>query len=525
MPLRNAIRAAILAPALAARALAADTPGPPPAPPPARIEVTRTIQLGDGIQDAQFAPDGRTIYLVVEEEVVWVGELLIEHRRAILGIGFLAVATPVGWAMLRIIRLPRRAGAFHCRGCNYDVSAHLDPDSLDDRHPRPKSQARCPECGADLAKARPVRGRTMRARLAVPLIILIITAGAAGYGSTPHAVRVLGATRFGSWTSRWLGAWNQRHRIDPLLYFSRAASRIARADIESGRDETLLRTYPNARISVAPTGEKLLLTWSGGRRAQIRDVSTGRLIRQTDLLGRARYLIYGSAVSDWAEDGSVAYIPWWNDPGEPSGLTALNASTGDVKTIWSAQTPLGLAGIGEQEIMRISRPPALLLWTNDRARSTPTEVRLIRPGSTELAFTLPGPLEPASRPAVTTDGRTAYFAMDEGLILAIDTSTGRIRRQISTLEGARRGLFLVNQDRRLAVCSSRSIYLLDLLTGEWTYQLIPPEEDPFKSIESVTVCDGWAAALYERFTVMAGAPPPCDLLLWKLPPLDPAAPE
>ncbi len=108
--------------------------------------------------EVTFAPQGDTLYVAANSEVVNLWSICVFHWPEILG-GLLALILLVcTWRLVRIVRRPRIEGRVYCGRCNYDVT---------DAPPT------CPECGRDL-EAKPARPGKTRLRRSIPTIVIVL---------------------------------------------------------------------------------------------------------------------------------------------------------------------------------------------------------------------------------------------------------------------------------------------------------------------------------------------------------------
>src|SRR5690606_35587345 len=97
---------------------------------------------------------------------LWAGA--VSYWPEILGGVLALLAIACLWRVVRVLRRKREAGAWHCRRCNYSLAGVPQGDGA--------SGQRCPECGVDLQRRRPVLGRRTRQRIAPALAVLSLAA-------------------------------------------------------------------------------------------------------------------------------------------------------------------------------------------------------------------------------------------------------------------------------------------------------------------------------------------------------------
>src|SRR5262249_15444485 len=127
------------------------------------------------IYSVDFSPDGRTVYCLVDGQSIDLWALAVAHWPEYLG-GLLAILVVIYLVFLgRVLGRRQVRDEPHCRRCNYNLIAHA-PDSVKRRSERqlPEPDTLCPECGTDLAKRHPRRGRSTRRRILVPTSIILV---------------------------------------------------------------------------------------------------------------------------------------------------------------------------------------------------------------------------------------------------------------------------------------------------------------------------------------------------------------
>src|SRR5262249_50806550 len=104
----------------------------------------------------------------------------------------------------RAIRQRRVVGDPYCRRCNYHLANLKEPEA---------GPPRCPECGVDLLKRRPVRGRAVWRRfipVGVAVLVLALGYGAMWVGRVPRDGAV---SRWFTWPSELVCRWANERKI------------------------------------------------------------------------------------------------------------------------------------------------------------------------------------------------------------------------------------------------------------------------------------------------------------------------
>lgn len=243
------------------------------------LEPTHRIKFdgSDRIAHVSISPDGNTAYCLVPAQRVDVYALGREWWPELLGGVLTLVVLAYLLVLVRVLRRPRRPGAPHCRRCNYDVTVQA-PDSVRRRAERKHAAVGtlCPECGTDLARKRPLRGRSTARRLLLPSAV--VGACAAGY----VAMHAAGVARTGPlnnapevW-SAWADRLDERHALAAVRKHRTDVARVMRVDTRTGRVVAELRTlrgYPLGDMRVSPDGRHL---------AVVGDETTLLWVRTTD---------------------------------------------------------------------------------------------------------------------------------------------------------------------------------------------------------------------------------------------------
>lgn len=241
------------------------------------------------------------------------------------------------WMIWRVMCVPRTPGRVNCRKCAYDLTP-TTATVID----------RCPECGVLTSRHKPVLGKSLARRLAVPLMLLVCIPSITALNcfltlrpSSPFA----GGRRWPPLVSSYLPAWAVRQHREPVATYS------ARIDIWSIRDKQLLRTIrPNNNsgdawsfssvcdVRLIGGGELLAFTTlNPGVCTRIVRVSDGQVLweRQTPQTLRARL----EGVAGSTPDGSRVFV--WTVLQAADGAKTTEVTVEEITLQTGASRPLG----------------------------------------------------------------------------------------------------------------------------------------------------------------------------------------
>ncbi|MBX3402376.1 MAG: hypothetical protein KF699_03085 [Phycisphaeraceae bacterium] len=250
------------------------------------LEPTHRIKFdgSDRISHISFSPDGHTAYCLVPGQRVDLWALGREWWPELLGGVLTLLVLAYLLVLLRVLRRPQRRGAPHCRNCNYDVTVQA-PHSVLPRRERqqPARGTLCPECGADLSRKRPRRGRTTARRLLVPTAFIALSA-AAYIGLHIARVPRTGPPNSGPevWSS-WVDDFAEQHQLAAILKHKSHVAQIIRVDTQTGTILGTLRTlrgYPAGDMRVSPDGRFIAVVGDKTTLLWIR-TSNGRTVART----------------------------------------------------------------------------------------------------------------------------------------------------------------------------------------------------------------------------------------------------
>ena len=480
-------------PAAAAVSVGVGSPAPPE--PISVFEPTFThVEQGQLIDGVFFDPSANHLYVQIHVWATDVWPFIVRHWPLWGGVIVAVALFAALLALRRVLRHPQRPGERYCRCCNYHL-AGLGPTA----GPR-----RCPECGSDLSRQRPIVGRRAAARLAwtaVPTLLL---------GTAYTAMLVAGVTRFGG-PSFWyfpgaerLHRWAKGHTVPWLRDEGGVYNRIAEFDLatgEPGRTLMTRRVGKQLLSAVAPDGRSLFYLDLMDTTVVQRDARSGRVLRSVQVGEGIRAWPVG--VIGFGNRDRDAYIVCpdadrrhqrvWRWDLEDGALDMVLDKPGDES--W------------RRRVVFVPGPEPTLIVAALLEGSEVYELSIHRPGEAPLlAHTFParasdypsGPI-----PAASPDGRLLYFVGASGGIETLDLSTRFHRATIEPpgMTPLRGELAITPDGQRLFVATEtepETILVLDLAAKRWSARLAMPS--PFTNPRLTLSPDGrWLAAVgYER---------------------------
>jgi len=288
----------------------------------------------DSVSSIAFAPDKPSLYVLSRILTANPWPNLVALWPEILG-GIVALATLVFLLVLRgLKRRPRIVGKPYCRRCNYDLTAHTTPNPSE----YTKSftwppAARCPECGTTLDRAKPVRGRRFAHRLAPALAIwlcLILPYAALFAFRTP---RNNAAASWFDLSSTWAATNANSFALQRLGLKPLRTDHIVEVDLATGkviRTVSLRGSTTYFTLAISPDGRTLFLQSRDKNTLDAISVATGRITSSTKLPGTPMVDVQNPTVLGFTPDGAAAYLQWWNDAGNKSGVARWNWRTGEL---------------------------------------------------------------------------------------------------------------------------------------------------------------------------------------------------
>lgn len=282
---------------------------------------------------AEFSPDHRTIYALVTGTEFNAWALAVRYWPEALGALTTLIALALSVWVIRVLRRRRRRAEFHCRRCNYCLTGLSSPRECATR------ACQCPECAADLARRRPILGVPTLRRLALPLILLAIVAGA--YASMRAAGLPRGgrAERWLCVPAPWLGVWVASRDATLAQAVTQPWQRMLVVDTATGAIQRVLwerhallagevtdfRLAPDGRTIVFLAGTSL-----GELTLEQRDISGGALLARTTLHGPSPAPTYlgDHGIVGFSPDGAEVFVPFSDAARAKTGVLAWSPAGG-----------------------------------------------------------------------------------------------------------------------------------------------------------------------------------------------------
>lgn len=447
----------------------------------------------DSVQSIAMAPDKPVLYVHVVVPTVNLWPSVVRLWPELLGGSVAVLALFLSVVLTRIRRRRRQRGCWYCRRCNYELAP-----------PRPAPAARCTECGVDLARVQPVRGRAFLRRAALPLGLWFVAA--VGYAG----MFVCGLPRNGradTWLD-WSSVWVARYADTPLMTWLKPTKgegeRVLQLDLAEGRVDRIVATRPRCTanpVGLSPRGDVLFIC----RDPQVIEavsVRTGRVLNSASL---PDYVYTGDSplILGFSVDGSTAYIQWGaDDPGERHcGVVAWDWRHGNPSHPLPEVVPF------DQRFWRSARRfvlrdhrgsgggprfVSLPLYHRDASYNILLHDGKEEPRRVEVAF---GPEFRAST-AISPDGSTMYITgSSSSHLLRFDLDTPGTAPRSYQHEPAGGDMIARSRDGRyLVVESGKGLSVLDTLKEKWRIKLVLPPK--LYAPRVVLSPDGrWAAAV------------------------------
>jgi len=374
----------------------------------------------DRVQSIVFAPDRPVLYALTHVQTANPWPALVSLWPEIFGGALFLITIAASLIVRRIIRRPQTFARPHCRSCSYDLTGQTTAAGSGRAATFTWApNTRCPECGAQLDKTPPIRGRRLGLRLVPVLAIWLCLA--AGYGAlfATTSPRLSPARNWFDLSSVW-AANNAAGWLKWLSLTPQNSDHIVEIDLATGE---LLRTIATRGpqtyfdLAISPDGRALFVS---GRENQCIDaISTvsGNTIGTGLLPGTPSVGVLNPAVLGFSSDGTVAYVQWSD---------FLKSDGGVVAWAWNAgrqTTPLihddGFVSGGQTHTRRFyfrdhrgtnGAPRFLSILDSDgRFNSNQFPVSLYeRKLSTERFEVTPLPGE-SQYPAISRDGSRLYL--------------------------------------------------------------------------------------------------------------------
>ena len=130
---------------------------PEPIKPIAEIPIPLNDDGSVGGPALHFAPDSSVLYVRQPIRPFDLGEFIQWHAPDVAGVSLVIAILIIVITLRRVLLTPRERGKLYCRACNYQITPPLALRK-NARTIVVGEGARCPECGTELAKRKPVVG-------------------------------------------------------------------------------------------------------------------------------------------------------------------------------------------------------------------------------------------------------------------------------------------------------------------------------------------------------------------------------
>jgi len=426
---------------------------------------------------ALVAPDGRTVYAQVEVPVINAGSLLNQNANYLAGgvAGILSVVLVV-WLWRRAKRR-RVTGAVFCARCDYDLTSLHGPGN--------RRAARCPECGADLDRRRPVVGRRAIARIGPPVALLGVVAGATAWFCTAGRRTYPYQFRESSWGSRILLDWSGRRGLE---WIGKAATRgdmLLEVDAETGKTRRVVTTRAATTFwPMAFNARANAVYLSRHFGVDLVDLRSGGVLASFALHPPNYSGTNAPAIAGHSGSGRVAYISGSDLDNGRAYLSEWEWRTGRARDIASVEGfQRGDSGYrSSRHYIRVPAPTPRFLQFPDLMEAFPTQTYLVRlldgDGTVLVEKDLGTDVTTGQRPEFLPDGSLFFLMVSDGRAVAgYDASSLELVGKVTVPGGGGWEPVTVRPDGRLMlVPGARGIYVRDLVEKKWLARLDHPAD-------------------------------------------------
>jgi hypothetical protein len=441
--------------------------------------------LGD-LHSAALSPDGTRLYALLHAQFVDLGQAIAhywpEWGAAAIALAVLILLVP----LVRRLRRRQTDGDPYCRRCNY---------SLRDR--TADQACVCPECGLDLAKRPPIRGRRAWKRAWPIAALLALVLGA--YGSLwAFKVRREVVWLHPQWCSTAALKWCDKPSMAWLTQFKRKGDLVIASDASTGERLRIVCGRASAtyfRLVLTPDGSGLYLVRTDSSGIDLVSVGSGRT-RATFTAGPRGapgaggagrgefcYDIGGDAVIGHTADGSVL-LSYWSDSKALASAVLWNPTTGKTTIIATTKAYIdersGRSFCQGRQFVRVgTAEPVQVISTPLFMEAFPTKTFEVRwfgqDGAETRKVDLKESVAPHEYPAITPAGDLAIFSEQYGrALISLDLQTGEEAGRISAEVGTGPPVFAAD-GVRLLVPARDGVLIRDTARKQWTALLREPQ--------------------------------------------------
>lgn len=252
------------------------------------LQPMRQLEIpgSETVYSVQFSPDSRTIYCLADGKSIDLWKAGLDKWPQVVGGALGLVVLLYALVLRRVLKRPQARGEPYCRKCNYNVVSQAVTEESNVLVPyRFSPGVLCPECGIDLSRKVPRRGKPAARRLWFPSCALALC-------TVAYAWMLLGGFPLPSTQHRpyiwsaWIDGLAERHRIGWLLKHQTRTARIMMVDVKSGTVTGPLRSFisawMNPTMRISPDGRFLAvpeitnkLRWVSTRTGRVVATTTG----------------------------------------------------------------------------------------------------------------------------------------------------------------------------------------------------------------------------------------------------------
>lgn len=309
--------------------------------PPIEPAFARPYHQLSRIDAAFVSGDGQHIYAIGWARVVDFGKMINNSSRVVLPELVITSLLIAGFWFLRANRDSRRAGVKYCRRCRYELTG-LDASG---------KPLRCPECGVDVSKKRPMVGRSQLRRLGPPTVAVMLAMWFAAWFFAGGRYAPSQPLPLGRWGSFGLERVFERLGIDSGYLGSDSGMLELEIDAQSGKvqhERWLCDVWLDQGEEFTFDQRSGTFIIHGSSRVAIVDASSGAMIAEhspeTPLAACALVLatFAGSSL-----DGTSVYVIQDDIEHQTWDLLEWDWRRGTARSIYHAASPMPLGRDGK----------------------------------------------------------------------------------------------------------------------------------------------------------------------------------
>lgn len=500
---------------------------------PVVIQPEKAVEFpgSNDIHSVAFSPDGEILYIAIDAQSIDLWKAAVSAWKEIFGVAAGLIALITVLVILRVRAKAQTPGHPHCRKCNYDVLGQAPKAICRGRErQRPAPGTLCPECGVDLHRRPPRRGRSAARRLAIPVTVglaFVLTYGVMLAIGLPPTGRA--STWFTLFSER-IDGWAERNQIDRLLDFKMPVTRIVKMRTE---DRSIVGTLASRRgrtatnMLVSPNGDRLV-TAEGASRIVCLSTRWGWAVRSLADVKLAPWY-QEPGIIRYDESGDV-FVASFGATGDRSELCRWNVERG-TRDVLISEPPYRFTAQGGQSVPELRRyaviptEKGLLFLSAPDFMQAYQEHRypiVVHDGRGQIVreIVLPSVASPTAQPLVAGSSGIGFIPAGTSGLLGVDLLHGEL------LGAARPGERDVLQDqmacdrdgRLVFVSGFRMIVVRDTRQRGWIARL--PWLEPYIAPTLTFSPDGrWLASVPFRSVSRQAGPYIHAVVLYDLKPL------